>query len=187
MSFRQTASQTVGPYFIIGLGAGVRTDLSEGAQGQRVVVHGRVFDGEGAPVGDALIETWQACARGHYAHLDDPGASAAGAGFEGFARVPTDAEGGFRLITIKPGRVAGADGRPQAPHLLVNVLMRGLLKQAVTRLYFGDEAQANAEDEVLARVPAERRATLISRIQADGSHRWDIHMQGERETAFFSF
>lgn len=187
MSFRQTPSQTVGPFFLIGLGAGVRADLSGGVQGERIEIRGRVFDGQGQPVIDAVIETWQACANGHYPHPEDPGADLACAGFDGFARVITDEHGRFTLVTVKPGRVAAAGGGLQAPHLAVQVLMRGLLKQAATRLYFGDETGANREDAVLALVPAHRRASVISQVGADGAHHWDIHMQGERETAFFVF
>lgn len=187
MSFRQTPSQTMGPFFLIGLAAGVRADLSAGADGERIEIRGQVFDGAGEPVIDAVIETWQACAHGHYPHPEDPGAHQACAGFDGFGRVVTDEHGRFALVTVKPGRVADLAGGLQAPHLGVNVLMRGLLKQAGTRLYFGDEAAANAEDAVLASVPAARRASVISRVDADGVHHWDIHMQGERETAFFAF
>jgi protocatechuate 3,4-dioxygenase alpha subunit len=97
--------------------------------------------------------------------------------------VPTGADGSFVLETIKPGVVPGPDGRPQAPHLVVGILARGLLTRLVTRLYFADEA--NAPDPILALVPAPRRSTLIARRIAEGRYRFDIVLQGEGETVFF--
>ncbi|NKF23754.1 protocatechuate 3,4-dioxygenase subunit alpha [Solimonas marina] len=175
MSFQQTASQTVGPYFIIGFQNGVHTD-NAGDQAGAVTIHGRVFDGKGTPVTDGVLEFWQADANGHYADASDAG----------FLRVPLDADGNFTLRTVKPGRVAGPNGTLQAPHLVVNVFMRGLLKHAPTRVYFDDEA-ANGEDPILALVPVTRRATLIAKPSTDGSYVWDLHMQGADETVFFSY
>lgn len=187
MSLEQTASQTVGPYFCIGFDNNVITDIAVGAQGERIVIHGQVFDGAGAPVPDAVIETWQADANGRYPHPEDPQAAQAQPGFHGFMRALVNDQGEFTLTTIKPGRVPGPGGREQAPHLSVNVLMRGLLKQAPTRLYFSDETTANAEDPVLALLPAARRATVIATQRAPGAYRWELHMQGERETVFLFY
>ena len=122
------------------------------------------------------------------AHPDDPRhvpGDAGRAGFSGFGRVPTQADGGFRFTTLKPGCVPGPDGQAQAPHLVVSVFMRGLLKHLSTRMYFPDEAQANAQDWMLALVPASRRGTLVAQAAQGGSLRWDIILQGAGETVFF--
>jgi protocatechuate 3,4-dioxygenase, alpha subunit len=154
--------------------------------GQRVVLEGRVLDGDGAPVPDAVIEIWQANAHGKYDHPDDQQAKAIEPGFKGYGRVATDDQGHFCFRTIKPGLVPGPGGTVQAPHLAVSVFMRGLLKRLVTRVYFpGDRAQD--QDPILRLVNPERRATLIAR-EASGSHtalHWDIILQGEQETVFF--
>lgn len=187
MSLHATSSQTVGPFFLIGLGPGfIPIVAGPEIPGEHVVISGRVLDGDGQPVPDALIETWQADANGVYAAAEDSRANAVAEGFTGFGRVPTDAEGRFTLTTIKPGRVPGPGETLQAPHLVVLVFMRGLLRHLVTRLYFPDEP-SNAEDPVLALVPAARRATLIAQRDAikDGALNWDIHLQGEDETVFF--
>jgi protocatechuate 3,4-dioxygenase alpha subunit len=178
MSAGITPSQTVGPFFHIGTSALVRPDIAgPDTPGERVVLRGRVLDGDGAPVDDALIEIWQADAEGRYA--ETPG------GFHGFGRVATDDDGAFRFTTVKPGRVPGPGGRLQAPHLAVNVFMRGLLKHLVTRIYFPDEP-ANAEDPILQNVPAERRATLVARPGTKaGELEWNVILQGPDETVFF--
>ena len=154
------------------------------ADGERVRIEGRVLDGAGEPISDAMIEIWQADGRGRYAHpLDGRGSNT---GFKGFGRVGTgtDPEHRFIFNTVKPGSV---DGR-QAPHINVIVFARGLLLHAYTRIYFSDEAEANARDPVLATVPAERRSTLIAERRSTPSgtvYRFDIHMQGDAETVFF--
>ena len=194
MSPKQTPSQTVGPYFAYGLtpeqygyplssvaGPAMRGDDTDG---EPIRIEGQVLDGEGAPVNDAMIELWQADAQGRYAHPADPRSS--NAGFAGFGRcgTGTDPENRFRFETVKPGAVS--DG--QAPHINVAVFMRGLLTHAYTRIYFSDEAEANAADPVLGSVPADRRATLAAERTQDGGvtvYRFDIHMQGESETVFF--
>jgi protocatechuate 3,4-dioxygenase alpha subunit len=169
-----TPSQTVGPFFHGALPfAGGHILANGGTAGRPIVVEGTLRDGAGAAVADGLIETWQADADGRYR---DPA-------FDGFGRVPTRADGGFVLETIKPGPVPAPDGRPQAPHLVVGVLARGLLTRLVTRLYFEDEA--NAPDPILALVPAARRPTLIARRIAEGRYRFDIVLQGDGETVFF--
>lgn len=186
MSLHPTASQTVGPFLRIGLAPMAITEIAgPDVPGERITINGRVLDGDGAPVNDALIEVWQANAAGRYAHPDDTQEKPLTPGFQGFGRSPTDDDGVFHFTTIKPGATPGPDGLMQAPHLAVTVFMRGLLRQLVTRVYFpGDPA--NATDPVLQLVPEERRATLIARPAADGALEWDIHLQGPDETVFFA-
>jgi protocatechuate 3,4-dioxygenase alpha subunit len=136
-------------------------------------------------VPDALIEIWQADAHGRYATTPD-GQSVPEAEFMGFGRIPMDKEGAYELRTVKPGRVLDAAGQLQAPHLSVTVFMRGLLKPVFTRIYFPDEP-SNATDPVLSAVPAQRRATLIARKGREGVLEWDVQMQGDNETVFFSY
>jgi len=177
MSLQATTSQTVGPYLHIGLAWLITENLAQtGVGGERISIEGRVLDGDGNPVNDALVEIWQADADGRYAAK----------GFRGFGRSATDDKGGFRFHTIKPGRVAGPAGKLQAPHIAVNVFMRGLLKQLVTRIYFADEP-ANAGDPVLSLVPADRRATLIAKpaMGKPGALEWNVILQGRDETVFF--
>lgn len=179
-----TSSQTIGPYLHIGMTWLVdETFAGPGVAGERIRVVGRIVDGDGAPVDDAMIEIWQANSHGRYAHPEDARELPLDPGFSGFGRVVTDQDGRFRFNTIKPGRVPGADGRLQAPHLNVTLLMRGMLKQLVTRLYFDGE-RANGEDAVLARVPPARRATLLAKPAADGLE-WNVVLQGRDETVFF--
>jgi protocatechuate 3,4-dioxygenase, alpha subunit len=178
---RLTPSQTVGPFFAVGLpwpdGADVVAASTPGA----VRIHGLVLDGAGEPVPDALVETWQADPAGRFAHPDDPrGPAAPAAGFRGFGRCPTGPDGRWAVLTVKPGPLP-----PQAPHLDVSVFARGLLDRLVTRIYFPDEADANAADPVLAAVPDPlARASLVAVPDRDGL-RFDIHLQGAHETVFF--
>jgi protocatechuate 3,4-dioxygenase, alpha subunit len=180
-----TPSQTIGPFFAYALtpraygGSELATEqvAGEGVAGERIRIEGTVFDGDGAPVGDAMIETWQADAEGRF-HADG------NAGFTGFGRAETSAEGGFFIETIRPGALPGPNGTTQAPHLTVSVFARGLLIRLATRIYFDDEP-GNAQDPVLALVPAERRGTLIAKRGAGGVFRFDIRLQGEDETVFF--
>jgi protocatechuate 3,4-dioxygenase alpha subunit len=188
--WKQTPSQTVGPYFAYGLTARQynypQTSIADGTmagedvEGERIRVEGRVLDGDGVPVPDAMIEIWQADAQGRFAHPADTRGS--NAGFTGFGRTGTGTDPKCRFIfdTIKPG--AAADG--EAPHLNVIVFMRGLLTHVYTRIYFADEAAANAADPVLSAVPADRRDTLIATREGN-TYRLDIHMQGPKETVFF--
>lgn len=183
-----TSSQTVGPYLHIGLSGLNRDDLTQGCSdlgATPVVIEGRIIDGDGNPVPDGMIEIWQADARGIYAHPDDPRHGAGGEQFSGFGRVATQPDGRFRFTTIKPGRVPAPGGQRQAPHLVVSVFMRGLLKHLSTRMYFPDEAGANDQDWILARVPAGRRGTLVAQPAEGGVLRWDIVLQGTEETVFF--
>ena len=177
MKLHATTSQTVGPYLHIGLTRMTIENLAPaGVAGERVSIEGRVIDGDGKPVNDALVEIWQANAKGEYGQKD----------FRGFGRSPTDDDGKFRFHTIKPGRVSAPGGGLQAPHIAVNVFMRGQLKQLVSRIYFpGDPA--NGEDPVLALVPADRRATLVATKVAGkaGALQWNVILQGRDETVFF--
>jgi protocatechuate 3,4-dioxygenase alpha subunit len=191
---RQTPSQTVGPFFAYALTPEqygyAFASIADGrladsnTPGQRIRIEGRVFDGAGEVIPDAMIEIWQADEQGRYAHPSDPRGS--NVGFKGFGRMGTgtDEQSRFAFDTIKPGSVDGT----QAPHVNVIVFMRGMPTHAFTRLYFSDEVAANARDPVLATVPTERRRTLIATrdISATSAvYRFDIHMQGPDETVFF--
>lgn len=182
----ETPFQTVGPFFEFALVyPGANRLVNERTRGTRIVVSGAVLDGAGMPIPDALVEIWQADAGGRCHHPDDSrDAPAPDPEFNGFGRSATDAQGRFVFETIRPGRVPALDGRLQAPHILVSVLGRGLLTRLVTRMYFEDEA-STLEDPILALVPAERRGTLIARGDGHGRYRFDIVVQGERETVFF--
>ena len=192
MTLPLTPSQTVGPFLAIGLpwpdGPYVVPDGTPGA----ITISGRVLDGAGEPVPDALIETWQADPDGRFAHPDDPrdkpGSTAAGPGFRGFGRCPTDAAGRYRIVTLRPGALPCPDGGTEAPHLDVSVFARGLLDRVVTRIYFPDETAANAADPVLSAIDPARAATLIAAAGPGGGAgqlRFDIRLQGGRETVFF--
>lgn len=184
MIFGQTPSQTVGPYFAIGLpwpdGPHAVTPGTPGA----LTIAGTVYDGAGEPVPDHLIEIWQADPAGRFADLHGHGGPAAN-GFRGFARYGVEGgDGTYEIVTVKPGRVPEAGGRLQAPHIAVSLFARGMLHRVVTRIYFADEVEANAEDPILARVPPQRRATLLAE-PTDGGYRFDIRIQGTDETVFF--
>jgi protocatechuate 3,4-dioxygenase alpha subunit len=180
-----TPSQTIGPFFAVGLpwadGSDVVAEDTPGA----VRIGGRVLDGAGDPVPDALVETWQADPHGRFAHPDDP-RGPGGSGFRGFGRCATDAQGRWAVVTVKPGPLPAPDGGTEAPHLDVSVFARGLLHRLVTRVYFPDEPDANATDPLLASIqdPA-ARARLVAAPDGDGL-RFDIHLQGDRETPFLA-
>ncbi|MFC4560936.1 protocatechuate 3,4-dioxygenase subunit alpha [Nocardiopsis mangrovi] len=182
-----TPSQTVGPYLHIGLPwPDGPFALAEGAPGG-IWIRGVLTDGAGQPVADGLIETWQADPDGRFDHPDDPRGAVARPGFRGFGRCPTGADGSYGIHTLKPGPVPGTGGALQAPHIDVSVFARGMLHRTVTRVYFPEEAEANAADPVLGAIadPAER-ATLIARADPDGGgYRFDIRLQGAGETVFF--
>ena len=189
MSLQTTASQTVGPYLHIGLTWLVTDNLvAPGVAGDPITLEGRITDGDGQPVTDALVEIWQANANGRYAHPEDTRDLVLEPQWKGFGRVATDERGVFRFTTIKPGRVPGADERLQAPHINVLILMRGMLKQLNTRVYFPNDP-ANADDAVLQSVPASRRTTLIAQSAPGNAAtlKWDVRLQGEGETVFFEY
>ena len=182
-----TPSQTCGPYLEIGLiGGPISNRLVDESDPRAVRIGGVLADGAGDPVPDGMVEIWQANAAGRYAHpADDRAEIPVEEGFDGFGRSATDAAGRFDFLTVKPGRVPWVDGRLQAPHLLVGVFARGLLKRVATRMYFPDEEAANAEDPVLLGLEPEERATLVARAE-DGTLRFDVVLQGPRQTTFFA-
>jgi protocatechuate 3,4-dioxygenase alpha subunit len=179
-----TPSQTVGPFFALALpwpdGPFVVPEGTEGA----IWLRGRVLDGAGDPVPDALVETWQAGPDGRYAHPEDPRGGRDG--FRGFGRCPTGGDGAWAILTLKPGPVPAPDGAAQAPHVAVSVFARGLLNRVVTRIYFADESEANAADPVLAALASDAaRASLVAEPSGDG-YRFDVRLQGPDETLFFA-
>lgn len=180
-----TPSQTVGPYFRLGMDPLNHDHVApQGATGL-IEVSGRVIDGDQAPIGDCVLEIWQADAAGQYAFMNGEKNPKAEADWCGFARVPTDAEGRFTFYTVKPGAVPDNLGGLQAPHALVMVGMRGLLKFLMTRMYFpGSETDS---DVLLQSIPAARRATLIARQGAPDQLDFNISMQGPGETVFFDY
>ena len=165
MRLRETPTQTVGPFFAIGLPFEAGPYACEQDAPDAIWVRGTVYDGAGDPVPDALIETWQTSPTD----------------FRGFTRCATGPDGSYAIRTRRPGPVPGPDGRPQAPHLAVSVFARGLLDRVVTRIYFEDGA-----DPILSTVDPSRRATLVATPHEDG-YRFDIRLQGEGETVFFEF
>lgn len=168
-----TPSQTVGPFLHLALDWPGGAELCPPGAPGALVISGRVLDGAGGPVADALVETWQADASGRYSPD------------WGFGRCPTDGDGGWWVRTLAPGRVPASDGGLQAPHLAVSVFARGLLDRVVTRLYFADQVEANAADPLLARAPASRRDTLLA-VPVPGGYRFDIRLQGPGETVFLA-
>lgn len=186
-----TASQTVGPFFhdcLLREGAHIPVLAGPGASGERIRLEGRVLDGDGAPVPDAMIEIWQANAHGRYHHPFDTRDLPLDPDFSGFGRSGADDEGRYWFETIRPGPVPFDAERMQAPHICVTVFARGLLNHLYTRLYFADEP-ATAHDPILQRVPADRRSTLIAaRTDSGGApiYRLDIVLQGRGETVFFN-
>ena len=188
MSLQASTWQTVGPYFRIGMQRLFQLDVAgENVAGRRVRVVGRVIDGEGMPVPDGVIEIWQANSHGKYQHPADTQDKPIEEGFRGFGRIPTDQEGFFRFTTIVPGSVPGPNGVAQAPHLVVGLLMRGVLRGLVTRAYFPGEA-LNASDPILQMIDAHRRSTLIMRESGEPNVLlWEIRLQGTNETVFLDF
>lgn len=197
-----TPSQTVGPFFAYGLTPVGRCEWDPNGQyswknsvesnlvtpdtsGTRIRIEGTVYDADNAPINDCMIEIWQADAQGRYASPQDTRALP-NSGFKGFGRSATDKAGLFVFDTIKPGAVPGPGGKQQAPHIVVAIFSRGMLRQVYTRLYFPDEA-ANATDPILNLVPADRRDTLISHKKGGepATYFFEVHMQGDKETVFF--
>lgn len=194
---KESASQTAGPYVHIGLtpnfaeiGGVYDADLgiamvNDKTKGERITITGRVLDGTGTPLRDALLEIWQADAAGLYNSPSEPRGSG-DPNFTGWGRCPTDMDTGvFRFDTVKPGRVPFRDGRMMAPHVTLWIVARGINIGLQTRMYFGDEEKANAEDPILARIEHKVRVpTLIAPRDGD-TYTFDIHLQGEKETIFF--
>jgi protocatechuate 3,4-dioxygenase alpha subunit len=188
-----TPSQTVGPYFKYGLtpngeyawnDAFTNNLLTPDVSGERIRVEGTVYDGDGAVIPDCMLEIWQADAQGRFSNPQDQRALP-NSSFKGFGRCGTDKSGGYAFDTIKPGVAPDADGKPQAPHIVLAVFARGMLLHLYTRIYFDDEA-GNASDSVLALVPTDRGATLIAKRKAGaGVYTFDVRLQGDSETVFF--
>jgi protocatechuate 3,4-dioxygenase alpha subunit len=189
MSLQTTSSQTVGPFHSIGL-SWLATDnlVAPGVEGEPITIEGRVVDGDGMPVNDAVVEIWQANRHGRYPHPEDTGSASLEPAWHGFGRVATDNDGRFAFTTIKPGRVPAPGGGLQAPHINVTIFMRGMLRHLVTRIYFPGEA-ANDEDPVLQSVPAARRATLVAKADTGkpSALTFDVRLQGLDETVFFEY
>ena len=188
MNLPATTSQTVGPFFEIGFSPLYRSKLvGPKTPGEHITIQGRLLDGQGHPVPDAVLEIWQADAEGNYSSTDFD-KELPQSTFWGFGRIPTDAQGSFRFSTIKPGSVPGPDGTKQAPHILVSLFMRGLLIRLVTRIYFlGDPG--NEKDFALQLIEPNRRSTLMA-VPANGDSsllEWNVSLQGEQETVFFDF
>ncbi len=182
---KQTASQTVGPFFRIGLiyGQPENNLVNENTSGERIMLTGVVYDGDGEPIPDALIEIWQPDSNGIFNHPTDPLHEQADPHFRGFGRAENRNEGKYEFKTIKPGR---RNGMP--PYINVHIFSRGMLVHAMTRIYFSDEPD-NGRDPALSSVESERQHTLIAtREDSESSpvYRFDIHMQGEAETVFFN-
>jgi protocatechuate 3,4-dioxygenase, alpha subunit len=182
-----TPSQTIGPFLAIGLPWPDGPEVVRPGTAGAITISGRVLDGAGEPVPDALVETWQAAPDGSFAHPDDP-RGGGDAGFRAFGRSATDADGRYVIFTLRPGALPWPDGGTEAPHLDVSVFARGLLHRVVTRIYLADEAAANAADPVLATVEPGRRGTLIAAPEPGGEpgrFRFDIRLQDPQETVFF--
>jgi protocatechuate 3,4-dioxygenase alpha subunit len=190
-TFPLTGSQTVGPFFAPALlREGACRNVLTGPEtvGERIRIEGRVLDGDGVPVPDAMIEIWQANAHGRYNHPADQRSAPLDPSFTGYGRAGTAEDGSYWFETVKPGPVAFDGERLQAPHICITVFSRGLLNHLVTRLYFEDEP-ANALDPVLQCVPNDRRTTLLASRDPVGAavvYRFDIVLQGADETAFFN-
>jgi protocatechuate 3,4-dioxygenase alpha subunit len=178
-----TPSQTVGPFFAFLVHPGSEEVVAPGSPGA-IRLEGRVLDGDGIGVPDALIEVWQADPAGRYPHPDDPRHAEVEAGFHGFARSGTDGEGRYSFVTVVPGPVPAAGGAQQAPHLAMSVFARGLLDRVITRVYFPVDGVDLATDPVFGAVDADRRETLVARAEPD-RYVFDVHLQGEGETVFF--
>ncbi len=182
-----SASQTVGPYWAIGLDWPEAWQVApDGVAGERFELAGRLFDGKGEPVPDGVLELWQANTEGRYAHPEDRQNKPLDERFLGFGRCGTQPDGSFRFASIKPGPVPAAGGGLQAPHLMIGIFARGLSARVATRVYFPGEA-ANATDPVLALVDPARRDTLIAKAAGPGKLTWDVRLQGAGETVFFAF
>lgn len=187
----QTPSQTVGPYFHIGLirsGDNLNVMVNDQTRGQRILVRGRVIDGDGEPIPDAMLEIWQADADGIFGHSTDPAHADADPAFDGFGRAPTDDSGEYYFKTIKPGAVEREGEPTMAPHVNFRIFARGMLIHAYTRMYFPNEAK-NENDPVLQMISeADRRSTLIAAQEAGEdlpTYLFDVVLQGEKETVFF--
>jgi protocatechuate 3,4-dioxygenase alpha subunit len=186
MTLIPTASQTVGPFYAIGLKYLASASIPARVAGETVTVTGRILDGAGTPVPDAFLEIWQADSSGDYTIRHEVADGESPLRFPGFGRVTVDDLGEFEFSTVKPGRVPYDKDRDQAPHLLVLIFMRGLLRNLVTRMYFPGE-ESNASDPILQLIPEGRRGTFIANPDGANRLRWEIRLRGELETVFFAW
>ena len=189
----QTGSQTVGPFFHDGLFLGDENVLvTEESTGEHILITGTVYDGDGVPVPDAMVEIWQPDAQGFFNHPADPNQAQADPTFRGFGRADTTDNGNFLFQTVKPGSIpdaiSDADGAQYAPSINIRVFARGMLIHAVTRLYFADESMTNTDPVLSTLDPARRQTLIASPIESDDlpCYHFDIHLQGEAETVFFN-
>ena len=182
-AYPQSPSQTVGPFFHYGLiSLTSHVLINEKTKGKRITLTGTVYDGDGAPIPDALIEIWQADSSGIYHHSADPHYKDADPNFKGFGRSDTVKNGQYRFETIKPA-VAKMDDESQSPFIRARVFARGMLIHASTRIYFSDED--NSRDSIFKTVPEARQPSLVAKLEPNSVYRFDIYMQGEDETVFF--
>lgn len=193
---KETPSQTAGPYVHIGLTPNYceingifsedlgSTMVNDKTEGERISVKMRIFDGTGSVIKDAVIEIWQADANGLYNSPSET-RGAADPNFTGWGRQAADADGVITFETIKPGRVTFPDGRSQAPHISLWIVARGINLGLQTRMYFGDEETANAEDPLLTRLEHQNRVATLIAPRSGNTYQFDIHLQGEKETVFF--
>jgi len=188
--FITSGSQTIGPYYAFALttNPALGVMVRPGSKGERIHCVVRILDGSGAAVADSMVELWQADAGGKYQHPEDSQTKEFDPAFEGFGRLGTNAQGEASFQTLKPGRVPGPGGAPQAPHINVTVFARGMLLHLYTRLYFAGDP-ANDQDPVLSQVPEDRRETLLAHSdrKEPGVWRFDVHLCGDRETVFFDW
>ena len=187
MVLSPTPSQTIGPFFHFALLNEDRSKLIAPDHPSAIRIEGTVYDGAGEVVPDAMLEIYQADADGRYVYPGSDEGPVPENNFSGFGRCGTDDEGRYEFLTIKPGVVPGSDDRPSAPHIWVSVFARGLLKRVTTRMYFPDEEEANTVDPVFASIEdPDLRSTLVAQpADEDGPLRFDIRLQGDRQTGFF--
>ncbi len=178
-----TPSQTVGPFFHIGLPYDTGPDVAGPDRPGVIRLHGRVLDGAGNPVPDSLVEIWQPDETGDLVTAGGVYAEVTGTGFRGFGRAQAGSDGHYSFRTVRPGAVSTTDGAPQAPHIAMQVFARGMLRQVATRVYFPEDADAHVSDPLLSALPEDRRSTLVASADPDG-YRFDVHLQGDQETVF---
>jgi protocatechuate 3,4-dioxygenase, alpha subunit len=177
-----TSSQTVGPFFLIGLQPLIELTPVSRSGAENVEIHGRILDRDGIPVPDAVLEFWCSSEAGSQP-AGDPDGNAYPCGFR---RASTDREGRFSALIAHPQPISPEDGQKRAPHLFVLIFMRGLLRHLISRIYLPDDS-SNASDPVLQDVPPERRRTLIARADGVASYEWNVILQGNGETVFFAW
>ena len=181
-----TPSQTVGPFFTIGLTWDDGSEVVPAGTPGEIWIRGVVYDGAGDPIPDAVVETWQADGDGRFPSADDPRGAVDTSGFRGLGRSGTDEHGRWQIRTVKPGPLPAVGGGSEAPHIDVGLLARGLLARLVTRIYFADEPVANSADPVLTMLPESADPATLMAVPSEDGYRFDIRLQGEGETVFFA-